>query len=111
MTLDISKFYLMTPLQRPEYIRLKLTDIPQETIDKYKLQEKATPDGSIHSVATKGMYGLLQAGLLANELLKKWLNEHGYQQSKLVAGLWKHDWRPIQFTLAGNDFGVKYVGK
>ena len=57
------------------------------------------------------MYGLPQAGLLANELLEKRLNKNGYKQSKLVPGLWKHDWRPIQFTLVGDDFGVKYVGK
>ena len=70
MTLDISNFYLMTPLKRPEYIRMKLADIPQEVIDEYNLQDKATPDGSIHIVANKGMYGLPQAGLLANELLE-----------------------------------------
>jgi hypothetical protein len=29
----------------------------------------------------------------------------------LVPGLWKHDTRPIQFTLVVNDFGVKYVGE
>ena len=56
------------------------------------------------------MYGLLQAGLIANELLEKWLNKHGYRQSKLVPGLWKHDIRPIQFTLLVDNFGVKYVG-
>ena len=37
MTIDISNFYLMTPLPRPEYIRMKLSDIPQEIIDEYKL--------------------------------------------------------------------------
>ena len=78
---------------------------------KYNLQDKATPDGSIHIVANKGMYGLPQAGLLANELLEKRLNKNGYKQSKLVPGLWKHDWWPIQFTLVVDDFGVKYVGK
>ena len=57
------------------------------------------------------MYGLPQAGLLANELLEKRLNKHGYRQSKLVPGLWKHDTRPIQFTLVVDDFGVKYVGE
>jgi len=91
MTLDNSNFYLMTPLKRPEYIRVKLADIPQEIIDEYKLREKATPDGSIHIEANKGMYGLPQAGLLANELLEERLNENGYRQSKLVPGLWKHD--------------------
>ena len=57
------------------------------------------------------MYGLPQAGLLANELLEKRLNKRGYHQSKLVPGLWKHKWRPIQFTLVVDDFGVKYFGK
>ncbi len=62
-------------------------------------------------MATKGMYGLPQAGLIANELLELRLNKHGYRQSKLVPGLWRHDTCPIQFTLVVNDFGVKYVGK
>ncbi len=38
---------------------------------------------------TKGW--LPQAGLIANELLKKRLNEHGYHQTKLIPGLWTHD--------------------
>ena len=111
MTMDISNFYLMTPLSRPEYIRIKLTDLPDEIIDEYKLKEKATKDGSIYIEANKGMYGLPQSGLLANELLEKRLNKHGYHQSKLVPGLWKHDKRPIQFTLVVDDFGVKYEGE
>ena len=45
MTADISNFYLNTPLTRPEYIRLKLTDIPDEIILEYKLKQKATADG------------------------------------------------------------------
>ena len=110
MTMDISDFYLQTPLKRPEYIRMQLSDIPQEIIDEYKLLDKAT-NGCIYIVATKGMYGLPQSGLLANELLEKRLNEKGYKQSKLVPGLWKHKWRPIQFTLVVDDFGVKYVGQ
>ena len=44
MTMDISNFYLMTPLHRPEFIRLKLTDIPDEVINEYKLKEKATSE-------------------------------------------------------------------
>ena len=111
MTMDISNFYLMTPLSRLEYIRIKLSDIPDEIIREYNLGEKATKDGSIYIEANKGMYGLPQSGLLANELLEKRLNKHGYRQSKLVPGLWKHDTRPIQFTLVVDDFGVKYVGE
>ena len=55
------------------------------------------------------MYGLPQSGLLANKLLEEQLNKHGYWQSKLVPGLWKHDARPIHFTLVVDDFGVKYT--
>ena len=29
----------------------------------------------------------------------------------MVPGLWKHGWRPVQFTLVVDDFGVKYVGE
>ena len=111
MTMDISNFYLNTPMKRPEYIRIKLTDIPDEIINEYNLRTIAATDGSVYIEVNKGMYGLPQAGLLANELLEKRLNKQGYRQSKLVPGLWKHDWRPIQFTLVVDDFGVKYVGK
>jgi hypothetical protein len=109
MTIDISNFYLMTPLHHARFIQIKLSDILNEAINEYKLREKTTKNGSIYIRANHGMYGLPQAGLLANKLLEKCLNKHGYQQSKLTPGLWKHNTRPIQFTLVVNDFGVKYI--
>ena len=57
------------------------------------------------------MYGLPQAGLLANELLEKRLNKRGYRQSKLVPSFWTHDWIPVQFTLVVDNFEVKYMGE
>eukprot|EP00956_Cyclotella_meneghiniana_P027920 scaffold63927_cov37-Cyclotella_meneghiniana.AAC.1 len=83
----------------------------EEIIQEYKLREKANKKGCIFLKVVKGMYGLPQAGLLANQLLEKRLNKHGYYQSKIIPGLWKHKTRPIQFTLVVDDFGVKYVGK
>ena len=111
MTMDISNFYLMTPLKRAEYIKIRLSDIPDEIIKEYNLMDKVTSNGSIYIKAIRGMYGLPQAGLLANELLEKRLNKHGYYQNKLVPGLWAHKTRPIQFSLVVDDFGVKYVGE
>jgi hypothetical protein len=111
MTMAISNFYLMTPLHQPEFIQMKLSNIPDKVIKEYKLRQKATPDGSIYVRAKWGMYGLPQSGLLANKLLEKRLNKHGYRQSKLVPGLWKHDTQPIQFTLVVDDFGIKYVSE
>jgi hypothetical protein len=70
MTMGISNFYLMTPLHHAEFIWIKLSDIPDEFFNEYKLRGKATKNGSIYIRAKRGMYGLPQAGLLANELLK-----------------------------------------
>ena len=111
MTLDISNFYLNTPMIRFEYIRIKLEDIPEEVIVEYGLREIATPDGYVYVEVRKGMYGLPQAGLLAQELLEKRLGEHGYTQSKIIPGLWKHETSNVTFTLIVDDFGVKYVRK
>ena len=79
MALDVSNFYLNTPMARFEYVKLRLTDIPDEVIREYRLHEtgKVTSDGYIYVEVRKGMYGLPQAGILAHELLKKRLNERG----------------------------------
>jgi hypothetical protein len=55
MTMDISNFYLMTPLHRPKFIRVKLSNIPDEVIEEFKLREKATKNGSIYIKANQGM--------------------------------------------------------
>ncbi len=87
MTIDISNFYLNSPLPRPEFICIKLSDIPDKIIVEYMLREKATSNGSIYIMATKGMYEFPQAGLIAIELLELRLNKHRYRQSKLAPGL------------------------
>jgi hypothetical protein len=111
MTMDISNFYLNTPLKRKEYLRMKLSDMPENVIEHYKLRGLATKDGYVFVAVKRGMYGLPNAGILAQELLEKRLNKHGYHQSKYTPGLWTHESRPICFTLVVDDFGVKYVGR
>ena len=103
MTGDIKNFYLNTPLKRYEYLRLRLSELPDEIIEEYKLNEKAAPEGMVFLEVRKGMYGLPQAGLLAQELLAERLAKKGYQKSKTTPGLWKHKWRPVQFTLVVDD--------
>ncbi len=107
----VKNFYLNTPMVRYEYVRIKIDDNPEEIIVEYKLREKVTSDGQVYVEIQKGMYGLPQAGILAQQLLEQQLNKHGYSQSKAVPGLWTHKTRPISFTLVVDDFGVKYVGK
>jgi hypothetical protein len=110
LVIDIKKIYLNTPLRRLEYMVIKLSSLPQETIDKYDLTELAQ-DGKVYIEIQKGMYGLPQAGILANELLQRNLAKDGYLPTQHTHGLWKHDTRPISFSLVVDDFGVKYVGR
>ncbi len=111
MTLVAKNFYLNTPMVRYKYVQIKMDDIPNKIIVEYNLCNKVSSNGHIYVKNQKGMYGLPQAGILAQELLEKQLNEHGYSQSKAVLGLWTHKTQSISFTLVVDDFGVKYVGK
>ena len=111
MILRISNFYLMTPLKRKEYVKMKLSDFPESVISHYNLGEKATPDGFVYVAIKRGMYGLPQSGILDQALLETRHNAHGYHQSRITPSLWTHEWRPICFTIVVDDFGVNYVGK
>jgi hypothetical protein len=69
--IDLANFYLNTPMPNPKYMRLQLNIIPEEVIVAYNLRELATPKGCVYIEICKGMYGLPQAGILANQLLEK----------------------------------------
>ena len=110
MTMDIRNYYLGTPLPRYEYMRFRLEMIPMEIRIQYNLDAIAV-NGWVYVEIRKGMYGLPQAGILANQLLKTRLAPHGYYECKHTPGLWRHKWRPITFVLVVDDFGVKYKGR
>ena len=49
--------------------------------------------------------------MLAQILLEEQSKKHGYEQSRIKLGFWKHKGRPICFTLVVYDFEVKYIRK
>jgi hypothetical protein len=110
MMMDIKNYYLGTPLPRFEYMKMLLSLFPEEIIQKYNVNALAV-DGSVYIEIRKGMYGLKQAGLLANQLLQTRLAPFGYYPARHTLGLWLHKTRPISFKLIVDDFTVKYVGK
>jgi hypothetical protein len=67
--MDIKSYYLGTPLPRFKYMNMLLSRFPKEIIQKYNLNALAV-DGWVHIEIRKGMYGLKQAGLLANQLIQ-----------------------------------------
>jgi hypothetical protein len=101
LVIDINKLYLNTPLGRFEYMVINLSSLPQETLDKYDLLNLAQ-DGKVYIEIQKGMYGLPQAGILANEWLQRNLAKDGYRPTQHTHGLWTHDTRPISFSLVVN---------
>ena len=65
MTADIKDYFLATPMDKPEYMKVKLKHIPEDIRLKYNLYDKVTADDYIFLKIKKGMYGLKQAAILA----------------------------------------------
>jgi hypothetical protein len=108
MTIDIKNFYLNTPMKSFEYMRIPVSHIPDDIIHEYSLADKIS-NGAIYVEIRKGMYGLPQAGRIANDRLVLHLTKHGYHQAKHTHGLFSHHTRDIAFSLVVDDFGVQYV--
>jgi hypothetical protein len=58
-------------------MKMLLSRFPEEIIQKYNLNALAV-DGWVYIEIRKGMYGLKQVGLLANQLLQTRLAPFGY---------------------------------
>jgi hypothetical protein len=108
MMMDIKNYFLGTPLPTFEYMRLPISILPLEIIEKYQLTRLAV-NGWVYLEIRKGMYGLKQAGILANKLLQKRLKPFGYHPARHTPGLWLHTTKPNAFSLVVDDFAVKYV--
>jgi hypothetical protein len=110
MSLDIKNVCLSVPLDRYKYMKNPLALFPALTIQQYNLHTHAL-NGFVYIEMQRAVWGLPQAGILANKLLRKWLLPHGYYECANTPGLWKHITHPISFTLGVDNFGVKYVRK
>ena len=74
MTIGIINFYLNNPVDR--YMKLRMFPVPDDIINEYNLRDKVKLIGYVYIKVRTGMYGLFQAGLLAQKLLKKQLGKH-----------------------------------
>ena len=106
MTLDIKDFYLMTPLPRPEYLRIPLKFLSKTILDKHNLHQFIHNNSVLFEV-TKSMYGLPHAGKIAQDVLVERLALHGYLQTGTTC-LFRHVTNGVAFVLVVDDFGVKF---
>ena len=96
LIMDIKNFYLNNDVDRFEYMKIPLSAILQAIIDQYNLEPLAHK-GFVYVEIRKEMYGLPQAGRIANDALVLHLASHGYNQSATIPGLFTHESRPISF--------------
>lgn len=107
VTTDISDFYLHSKLPRPEYMRIHRKHVPLAIQSAYSIDWQN--DFALLEI-TMGIYGLPQAGLLANMALVQHLKQHDYIQTPNTPCLFKHATRPVYFTLVVDDFLIKANG-
>ena len=111
LSTDLKDFFLASPMERPEYMRVPLSKFPPDIIARYKLKEKVASDGYVYIKINKGMYSLKQAAILAHVQLTQFLTNAGYYPVKQYMGIWAHKTRPTKFCLCVDNFGVKYYSK
>jgi hypothetical protein len=105
MTIDIKDFYLGTILPRSEYMRISINHMSRKFAEENNLTDE---NGYYYVEIVKGIYGLPQAGLLAQKKLIHTLQINGYNMCPNTPCLFKHESRKIAFTLVVDDFGIKY---
>jgi len=91
------------------YMHIPVAVLPAEIIDHYNLW-LVIHKRHVYVEIQCGMYGLPQAGKLANVQLQAFLAPHGYHPCPITPSLWTHMSCSIHFTLVVDDFVVRYIG-
>jgi hypothetical protein len=108
-TADISDMYLHSQLEEPEYMWIRLCDIPPATIQHFDIKSRTALGATKVAVRIKGgMYGLPQAGLLAQKKLVKVLYDNDYYMCKSTICLFKHRTLATEFVLTVDDFAISH---
>lgn len=106
---DLKDFYLGSDLgERKEFMFIRKDQLPADIIERHKLDlflhMRPTFGHGVLVRCDKTIYGLPQAGLIAQKRLNKLLAEHGYHRCENTPGLYHHETRPTFFTLVVDDF-------
>jgi hypothetical protein len=106
-TLDLKDMYLQSKLDRPEFMRMPLAQIPMNL--RVKLGMAHLPEHTmILWQVDQALYGMPQAGMLAQRDLDGILRAGGFYTTPTTPCLYKHRTRTIIFTVWVDDFFVIY---
>ena len=92
-------------------MKIPITLFPEHVRQQYQVHGNRVKNGLVYLEIRKAIYGLTQAGILANKTLRSRLAPDGYYEVAHIPGMWRHVTIPVQFALCVDEFGVKYVGK
>ena len=109
-TANLKDFFLGTLMSRFEYLHVPKRMLPDNMIAQYML-EPLFHHGFVYVEIRRGMYGLPQAGRLANDQLIAHLAPHGDTPWPLTPVLWCHATRDIIFSLVVDNFGIRYSNR
>ena len=96
-------------MPEPRHTKMKIDILLDEIINNYNLRD-IFHNEYVYFKINMGMYGLPEAVILTNKLLKKRLSNHCYYKCQLTPGLYRRVWHPIMFRLVVDDFEVNYQG-
>jgi len=94
-------------MPEPDHMHLRLDIIPEEIIVKKNFRNLVDEENWVYIKIGKGVYGLPQADILANQLLEKCLSTKGYYRCQHIPGLWHHVWCSFIFCFVIDNFGIK----
>ena len=86
MCLDIMNFYLTAALKYYKYTQIPLSNFPAWMIEQYKLL-KHVCNGWVYIKMQRAVWGLPQAGILANKCLQRKFAPFEYSECVNTPGL------------------------
>ena len=108
IVVDVKDAYLNSKLDKTCYMRIRLNQLSQASIDKHGLA-KFAKNGSVLFAIDKGIYGHPEAGRLwQRELIDNCLTPAGFRSLPSAPCLFTNEDKSVVFSLVVDDFFVKY---
>ena len=79
MAVDLKDFFLNTPMERAEYMKVTYKYFREDIRQGYNLAKIITSDGWVYIRIDKGIYGLKQAARIVYDLLNTRLSKDVYK--------------------------------
>lgn len=110
MTIDLKDMYLQSTLEQEEYVAIPVSEIPDASMERHNLRDKVR-NGKVYFRVKKAMYGLPQAGYIAQQDLGKLLKANGFYECPRTPQVFRHETRNLTMSIVVDDFGVLYLKK